>query len=206
MSCNVLLTAAHHFVGTQRLYTIARRVERDDKGNILHFGVLNVKIHRVNKDTDWAILVLHNETEQLEYIPISSVQPPSEIDLKMYHSPVYLFNQIEIDVCSPASQKLSLYTYTRKHTVAFGGAFKGSSGAPVIEPTGYVISLHVESQSESSAVETENVSVADSVAALSLSLNSNSQVHASMVKSVTIGKCTTLISELESLGVCIRKK
>ena len=184
---------------TNDTYNIAEVVEKTN--GVLSFsrGKRTVKVARQNKKADWAILKLVDvSTEDLVPIPISAEPLSMDVDLKVFHCPVGIFNNCSTEQVSVGTRWTKTFTPTEHHVKVDFGLFSGSSGAPFILRNGRVVAFHQESFSQAEEISSLPPSDIDTV---SDTVNSNAHSHASLSSGILIGSHATLLKALTDLGV-----
>jgi hypothetical protein len=202
-----LLTAKHNLVNVrQKLYTIASTLNRTEPNEYFQ-----VRVHAVNAVMDWAVLQLEDTRLDMSPIPISLLDPiPRESRLKVYHCPVILYNDCDIPILTSVHRWVDYYGASGHHIVTSNGLYSGSSGAPVILPTGEVIGIHCEMVNQAVTVDSSSVQVSDTASEgniqsaldiLSTSINSNAMVSGSQNMALKISRCPQLVALLGTLGI-----
>lgn len=149
---------------TNDTYNIAEVVEKTN--GVLSFsrGKRTVKVARQNKKADWAILKLVDvSTEDLVPIPISAEPLSMDVDLKVFHCLVGIFNNCSTEQVSVGTRWTKTFTPTEHHVKVDFGLFSGSSGAPFILRNGRVVAFHQESFSQAEEISSLPPSDIDTV-------------------------------------------
>jgi hypothetical protein len=211
---NYLLTAKHNLTRGILQYQIVDTLTRNETtGEILNSGFIEVKVIKVGKALDWAILETV-EFVSLVPIPLTLREVDRDTDIKIYHCPVLLFNNLDIEILCPNSRWTKVIATVSHSLFADGGLFKGSSGGPFILRDGCAVGFHVESVSESKMTESNfigrlrnsenlpnNDALWQSIEVLTETIDSNCSVHDSVCKALSLQKLKNLIDNLRNLGI-----
>jgi len=213
ISPKYLLTAQHNMNELKKEgYAIAESTSRLNSGAThLPTGYRKVEVIYYNQKMDYAILKDLSESNDLQPIPISIRDVEDDTDLKVFHCPVGLFNDMEFGDLTVFTAWVKCAKPMAHHITCTGGLFAGSSGAPFVTREGYAVGLHVESINSAKIISVDEVSSfsADTQSAIEIiseTVNSSSNSHASLSRALYLGKCKKLIETIEiELGIQIHR-
>jgi hypothetical protein len=170
-------------------------------------GVRDAQILYYNSVMDYAIIEDKSGSNDLTPIPISIRVVDTDVDLKVFHCPVALFNDEDFGDLTVYTSWVKSAKPTKHHSPCSGGLFAGSSGAPFVTRDGFVVGFHVESINSARAIETPQLQAKlatgvtadlnDAIELVSETVNSNSRVHASLCRALCIGSCSKLVETIE---------
>jgi hypothetical protein len=200
ISARHLLTCYHNLTN-EKTYNIAEVVEKTNGVLSFSIGKHSVTVVRQNKKADWAILKVDDDSLILAPIPISEEKIGMDVDLKVFHCPVGIFNDCNTEQVSVGTRWTKSFTPTCHHVKVDFELFKGSSGAPFVLRNGCVVAFHQESYSEANETVELSDSTSDNVEMFSDTINSNVHSHGSLSSGILIMSHPTLVTALTSLNI-----
>ena len=117
VATNYLLTAKNNLIPTILQYKIVDNLTRNEKtGDVINSGFIEVKVIKVGKILDWAVLKTV-ESVPLIPMPLTLREVDRDTDIKIYHCPVLLFNNFEMEILCPNSRWTKVIA-TVKHSLS----------------------------------------------------------------------------------------
>lgn len=215
-----LLTVRHHMESNRLVgYGIVPYVSRLRSGAVeIPRGFPRpVRVLQFNTDMDYAILEVGDgggrgrgrgdDGEDLKPIPISLEEVEAEMDLKIYHCPVDLFNDERVKDLTVFSGCVQTARPTAHHVTCNVGLYSGSSGGPFIScRSGGAVGMHVESvptarDVDPMAVATSVPTAEDAAEIVSDTENSRGTNHAAFSRALLFRTCPKLVRALQQLRI-----
>ncbi len=163
-----------------------------------------VRVRVFNRDMDYAIVELCDNSFDLSPIPISLEMIEADMDLKVFHCPVDTFNEGHVEDLTVFTKWIKTGRPTTHHVSCNVGLFAGSSGGPFISRSGGAVGMHVESVNVSNWLEVPvvtTVPISDAEEIFSKTANSSGSSNASFARALLFRKCPQLVRILRELGV-----